>query len=201
MLLKRGVGRIIRMKKSKKSVKSAEELENDPATTPNSSGSEESQQVNGESEARNMSGSNDPAAALAEANDKYIRLYSEFDNYRRRTARERLELINSASKELIEELLPVLDDFERALQSIRDAGSEESIAKGVELIQHKLVNILEQRGLKAFESKEKDFDPDFHEAVTRIPFPELSGKVVDVLEKGYTLNEKVLRYAKVVVGE
>lgn len=191
------------MKKSKKAAKSAEEIL-DSHTDPTAKNTEDTHEVNeaGTETGKNSDGS-DPAQALAEANDKYLRLYSEFDNYRRRTARERLDLINSASKDLISELLPVLDDFERALKSIRDAGMEESLAKGVELIQHKLINILEQKGLKHFESAELDFDPDFHEAVTRIPAPkpELSGKVVDVLEKGYTLHDKVLRYAKVVVGE
>lgn len=141
--------------------------------------------------------------AIKEANDKYLRLYSEFENFRRRTAREKMELISTANAELLSALLPVVDDFDRAMRSMTESNSLEAIKEGLHLVHHKFIQTLEQKGLKAFESKEKPFDPDFHEAVTKIPAPsdELKGKVVDEIEKGYLLGEKVLRYAKVVVGE
>jgi molecular chaperone GrpE len=141
--------------------------------------------------------------ALAELNDKYLRLYSEFDNYRRRTMRERIEMNKTASEEVITSLLPVIDDLERALKAF-DSGGESSSAlkEGVALIYNKVMNILAQKGLEPIDSLEKEFSTDFHEAVTNIPAPtpELKGKVVDQLERGYTLNGKVIRFAKVVVG-
>ena len=142
---------------------------------------------------------------LQELNDKYLRLFSEFDNFRRRTARERLELLKSASADLLTELLPVADDLDRTLQSLEGANEENivNLIEGVKLVQHKFISTLERQGLKFFESREKDFDSDYHEAITKIPAPskKLKGKIVDVIEKGYMLNDKVLRYAKVVVGE
>ena len=139
---------------------------------------------------------------LAEAKDKYLRLYSEFENFRRRTAKEKLSLIGTANEEIITALLPVLDDFERAEESNKNADSE-SIKEGYGLIRNKLKNILEQKGLKAMDSKTgTDFDSDIHEAISQIPAPKknLAGKVVDVVEKGYYLGEKVIRFAKVVIG-
>lgn len=135
-------------------------------------------------------------------NDKYLRLYSEFDNYKRRTNKERMDLLKTAHQEVVVALLPVLDDFERALKSIENSG-ESPLKDGVLLIQNKLQNILRQKGLKEMESMGKSFNTDEHEAITKIPAPsdEMKGKVIDVVEKGYTLNEKVIRYAKVVVGE
>lgn len=140
---------------------------------------------------------------LDELNDKYLRLYSEFDNYKRRNIKERSELIQSAGKEVIEAMLPVLDDFERAVKAMDQASDIQAVKEGVVLIQNKLNNILTQRGLKAMESVGQDFDVDFHEAITKIPAPseDLKGKVVDEVEKGYLLKDKVLRFAKVVIGE
>ncbi len=144
-----------------------------------------------------------PEEKYNELNDKYLRLYSEFDNFRRRTAKERIELFKNASEEIISELLPVLDDFERALGAMKDTDDVKSISEGVSLVHNKVSNILGSKGLKAFDAQGKSFDPDYHEAITKIPAPKkkLKGKVVDVIEKGYMLNDKVLRYAKVVVGE
>lgn len=138
-----------------------------------------------------------------ELNDKYLRLYSEFDNFRRRTAKERIELFKNAGEDILSELLPVLDDFNRAVHSMSDDSDIKSIKEGVSLVHNKFERILESKGLKAFDAIGKDFDPDFHEAITKIPAPKKSmkGKVVDVIETGYMLNDKVLRYAKVVVGE
>lgn len=135
---------------------------------------------------------------VAEAKDKYLRLYSEFENFRRRTSKEKIELITTANREVVEAILPVLDDFER---SIKAQGEEES--EGVKLIFNKLKNILEGKGLKRMEiSTGDDFNDEFHEAITQIPAPseDLAGKIVDVVEPGYYLGEKVIRFAKVVTG-
>lgn len=142
-------------------------------------------------------------AQVAELKDKHLRLFSEFDNYRKRTAKERIELFKTAHADLILDLLPVVDDFDRAVKSFEDNNDADTIKHGVELIQNKLYSTLERKGLKCMESKEKDFDTDYHEAITEIPAPskKLKSKVVDVVEKGYLLNEKVIRYAKVVVGK
>jgi len=139
---------------------------------------------------------------LSEANDKYLRLYAEFDNYKRRTSKERVDLLQTAGKEVIGDLLTVLDDFERAKKAMESAQELPAIKEGIELVYHKFKSILTKKGLKEMESIGKDFNPDVHEAITRIPAPseELVGKVIDEVEKGYLLNEKVLRYAKVVVG-
>lgn len=139
---------------------------------------------------------------LAELNDKHLRLYSEFENMRRRNAKERVELIQTAGKDVILALLPIIDDFERALKAL-EAEENKTQREGVELIHNKFLNILKQKGLAPMEAIGKDFDPEWHEAITKIPAPEkkLKGKVVDVIEKGYTLQDKVIRYAKVVVGE
>ena len=137
-----------------------------------------------------------------ELNDRFLRLYSEFDNFRKRTAKERLELIKSASQDLIVDLLPVLDDFERGLKAFEDHHADPELIKGVELIYTKFYNILKLRGLKPMESMGKEFNTDWHEALTNIPAPseDMKGKVVDVIQTGYLLNDKVIRYAKVVVG-
>lgn len=140
---------------------------------------------------------------IAELKDKHLRLFSEFDNYRKRTTKERIELFKTANSDLIQELLPVLDDFDRAMKSFEEAQDIEAVKEGVQLIHNKLKGTLEKKGLKCMDSQGKDFDTDYHEAITEIPAPteDLKSKVVDVVEKGYTLNEKVIRYAKVVVGK
>ena len=137
-----------------------------------------------------------------ELNDKYLRLYSDFDNFRKRKAKEFTDIVMTASKELVVDLLPVLDDFERALQAIKEHNADEESIKGTELIYNKLHNLLKQRGLTPMDSMGKEFDTDWHEAITNIPAPskDLKGKVVDVIQKGYLLNDTIIRYAKVVVG-
>lgn len=139
---------------------------------------------------------------LAQANDKYLRLYAEFDNYKRRTTKERVELLQTAGKEVIVSLLTVLDDFERAAKAMENSTDVNAVKEGVALVQSKLKGILSQKGLKEMETKGTTFDADVHEAITSIPAPtdDLKGKVVDELEKGYYLNDKVVRFAKVVVG-
>ncbi|MGM0477724.1 MAG: nucleotide exchange factor GrpE [Bacteroidota bacterium] len=138
-----------------------------------------------------------------ELNDKYLRLYSDFDNFRKRTIKEKGELISSASGEIMKDLLAVLDDFERALESNATSEDPANMKEGFELIYNKFKNILTSKGLEPMDSKGKPFDLDHHEAVTNIPAQEEEdkGKVMDVIEKGYFLNDKVLRYAKVVVGQ
>lgn len=140
---------------------------------------------------------------LAEMNDKYLRLYSEFDNFRKRTMKEKVELYKTAAENVIVDLLPVNDDFERAIQNIPESEETKIHSEGMLLIYNKLSKLLEKKGVKSIDAMEKDFDTDLHEAITKIPAPsdELKGKVVDVVEKGYTLNEKVIRFAKVVIGE
>ena len=142
-------------------------------------------------------------AELAELNDKYIRMYSEFDNYKRRTVWERIDLLQSASREIVVALLPVVDDFDRAEKAFEANKDLEALKEGIKLIHHKLKSILTQNGLLAMDSIGKEFNVDFHEAITKIPVPgkEMKGKVIDEVEKGYLLKDKVIRFAKVVVGE
>lgn len=142
-------------------------------------------------------------AELEEQKDKYIRLFAEFDNYKRRSAKERIELIQTAGKEVITSLLDVLDDSERAEKQLQTSNDLEQIKKGIELVFGKLRSTLQAKGLKAMESINTDFDVEKHEAITEIPAPteKLKDKVVDEVQKGYYLNDKIIRFAKVVVGK
>jgi molecular chaperone GrpE len=139
---------------------------------------------------------------LATANDRYLRLYAEFDNFRRRTVKEREEARKMEGKDLMAALLPVLDDFDRALKSMENATDIGPVKEGVNLVQQKLKNILGQKGLKPMESIGHPFDAEVHEAITNVPAPtdDMKGKVIDEMEKGYLLNDKVIRFAKVIVG-
>ena len=141
--------------------------------------------------------------AAATANDKYLRLYSEFDNYRKRTAKEKLEIIKSASEDVIKNMLPIVDDFQRAMAHNTEVQDPESLKQGFELIYNKLLKSLEAKGLKPIEAAGEVFDADIHEAITNIPAPseDMKGKVVDVVEQGYYLGEKIIRFPKVVVGQ
>jgi len=140
---------------------------------------------------------------LAELQDRYLRLSAEYDNFRKRTLREKIDLQKSANESLLETLLPVADDFDRAIQSVDEAKDIVAVKEGLNLISGKFNGFLSQQGVKEIEAMNKAFDTDLHEAITKIPAPtkKLKGKVVDVIQKGYHLNEKVLRYAKVVIGE
>ena len=140
-------------------------------------------------------------AKYAELNDKYLRLFSEFDNHRKRTAKEKLDLTATASENVIKDILPVLDDFERALQNMEKNGNEADL-QGVTLIFNKLKDTLKKKGLEEIEAMNAEFNTDEHEALTMIPAPEedKKGKVLDVIQKGYKLNGKVIRFARVVVG-
>lgn len=142
-------------------------------------------------------------AQLEEANDKYLRKVAEFDNYKRRNAKERLELIQTAGKEVITELLDVLDDCDRAQKQVETSEDLAAIRQGVMLVFNKLRTTLQSKGLKPMETIHQDFNPDLHEAITEIPAAseELKGKIADEITKGYLLNDKIIRYAKVVVGK
>ena len=141
---------------------------------------------------------------LEQEKDKFLRLFAEFENYKRRTSRERIELFSTASEDVMKTLLPVLDDFERALTHIEEDKEAEELRKGVLLIYQKLVNTLEQKGLKPIVIEKGDaFNADAHEAITQIPAPteDLKGKIIDVVEKGYKLGDKIIRFPKVVIGQ
>lgn len=142
-------------------------------------------------------------AQVAEYKDKYLRLSAEFDNYRRRTLKEKMEMTKFAGEDLLKSLLPVVDDFERGLKNIEQASDLDAVKEGMMLIYSKFTAFLNQKGLKEIEALNSDFNTDFHEAITKIPVDdkEKSGKIVDVVQKGYLLEDRVVRYAKVVVGE
>ena len=185
----------IKEKNEKKEAASVENTGDSPRET--DPAGEEKAEVKEEEEAlKNLE------ARVAEINDKYIRLAAEFDNYRRRTAKERLELISTAGEDIIKGMLPVLDDCERALQVLRESGSDKAAVEGTELIYNKLMTFLKGRGLSVIEALGKELDTDFHEAVAQLPVQESDrkNKIVDVIQQGYKLNDKVIRFAKVVVG-
>lgn len=141
---------------------------------------------------------------LQKEKEKFLRLFAEFENYKKRTSRERVELFSTASEDVMKTLLPVLDDFERALSHIEEDKEAEELRKGVMLIYQKLISTLDQKGLKAIVvEKGEAFNADNHEAITQIPAPtdDLKGKIIDVVEKGYKLGEKVIRFPKVVIGQ
>src|SRR5690606_29121321 len=136
--------------------------------------------------------------------DKFLRLFAEFENYKRRTGKERMELFATASEDVMKSLLPIMDDFERAISHIGDDKEAEALRKGVLLIYQKLINTLEQKGLAEIKIDKGDaFNADNHEAITQIPAPteDLKGKIIDIIEKGYKLGDKVIRFPKVVIGQ
>ena len=141
-------------------------------------------------------------AELLEKDDKYLRLYAEFENYKRRTLAERIELFKTAGQEIMLAMIPVLDDFERALKAMENATDVTSVKQGIDLVSHKFKNTLVAKGLKPMESIGQAFNADLHEAITNIPAPseDMKDKIIDEVEKGYYLGDKVIRYAKVVVG-
>ncbi len=145
----------------------------------------------------------DTEVKLAELQDKYLRLSAEFDNYRKRTLKERIELTKSAGENVLISFLPVMDDFDRAISLMETTSDCKAMKEGIELIYGKMKDFLKQNGIKEIDALDKDFDTDLHEAVTKIPAAEKKkkGKVVDVIQKGYYLNDKIIRYSKVVVGE
>jgi len=177
-------------------------------------------QFTGETTAQEQSGSNveeeivsnetdlenkvtDLTAGLAASNDKYLRLSAEFDNFRKRTLKEKMDLMKNASESVIVSFLPVIDDVERAIKAIDASNNLETTKEGISLIYNKFKDFTKQNGVVEIEAKGLELDTDHHEAITKIPAPseELKGKIVEVLQKGYMLNDKVIRYAKVVIGE
>ena len=164
------------------------------AETPTAETSDEKQLQDAENDCLNQ---------LKDFQDRYVRLMAEFDNFRKRTLKERTELIKTAGEDILVNILPVVDDFERGLQVIDKSEDIESVKQGIHLVYNKFREFLNQRGVKEIEAVQQPFDVDVHEALTKIPAPsdDLKGKVVDVVQKGYILNEKVIRFAKVVVGE
>jgi len=157
----------------------------------------------GETKRKKFSKEKELESKLKEQHDKYLRLSAEFDNYRKRTLKERIELTQYISTELITRLLPVIDDFERAIDTMKAAQDIDAVRQGIELIYNKFKDYLNQQGVKEIDALNQEFNTDFHDAVTKFPVQEneLKGKVIEVVHKGYTLNDKVIRYSKVVVGE
>ena len=140
---------------------------------------------------------------LDEARDKHLRLFAEFENFKKRNTRERFELMKTAAQDTMNTIIPVLDDFDRAKNAAEDDSSTEQISEGVLMVYNKLYTVLGNKGLKPMESTGEEFDPELHEAITEIPAPteDMKGKIVDTIEKGYYLNDKIIRFAKVVVGK
>lgn len=143
------------------------------------------------------------AKEIQELKDKYLRLFAEFDNYKKRTIKEKLDLMKTAAQDTMAALLPVLDDFDRAKKNAEDENSTEVFSEGVNLVYNKLYAVLKQKGLEPMETNGEVFDPELHESITEIPAPsdELKGKIVDTIEKGYVLKDKIIRHAKVVIGK
>lgn len=182
-----------------------ENKENDTTLDENNLQAENQNAANGEENAENKAQKNGPAdyeAQIRELNDKYLRLYSEFDNYRKRTIKEKSDIIRSAGEDVFKAFLPVIDDFERAIKANETTGDIAAVKEGITLIYNKMRSACTLKGLEPMESVGKDFDSDTMEAITHIPAPspDMKGKVVDDVEKGYRLGDKVIRFAKVVVG-
>lgn len=188
--------------KDEQTINQGTTAENTEATTENSTSESNDSGKNDTETSSNEQQIIELEKKIAEEKDKYLRLYSEFDNYRKRSVREKGELIKTAGEDFFKAILPVIDDFERALKAADKTGDINTIAEGVQLIYSKLKSTLKQKGLEEMEASGKTFDADVMEAITSIPSPndDLKGKVVDEIEKGYSLNGKVIRYAKVVIG-
>lgn len=142
-------------------------------------------------------------AELSDMKDKYLRLLAEFENYKKRTVKEKMDLMKTAAQDTLTALLPVLDDFDRAKKNAEDESSAEPFSEGVMLVYNKLNGVLKTKGLEVMETNGQDFDPELHEALTEIPAPseEMKGKIIDTIERGYLLKDKIIRHAKVVVGK
>ncbi len=169
----------------------------------NDSGVSSSEIENSEKQTGAEAGSASQEDKIQELNDKYIRLYSDFDNFRKRSIKEKAEIISTASADVLKDLLVVLDDFERAIANNEKVDDVALLRESFKLIQHKLVHVLQQKGLESIESKGEVFDADKHEAITNVPVGDesLKGKVIDVVERGYNLRGRTLRFAKVIVGQ
>jgi molecular chaperone GrpE len=169
----------------------------------NNEGVADGQAANSEAAVEETSALETLQKELQEQKEKYIRLYADFDNFKRRSAKERIELIQTAGREVIQSMLEVVDDCDRAEKQLQKSDDLHQIREGIQLVFSKLRNTLQAKGLKEMKSIGEDFNPDLHEAITEIPVPDenMKGKVVDEVEKGYLLNEKIIRFSKVVVGK
>ncbi|MBI3135951.1 MAG: nucleotide exchange factor GrpE [Bacteroidetes bacterium] len=183
------------------SKKENEETHSEPIINPESQVQGEESQAEITDQASAPEG--DAEKKIAELNDKYIRLYSDFDNFRKRTLKEKADIINSASSDVLKDLLVILDDFERAIANNDKVEDVTVLRESFKLIQHKLILALQNKGLESVDSKGEVFDADKHEAITNVPVTDASqkGKVIDVVERGYNLRGKTLRFAKVIVGQ
>lgn len=182
-------------------MKQKEELNSDVENTDETVNNENSQTVGTETEDENNVSSLE--ADLAAANDKYIRLYSDFENYKKRSLKERMEQGKMAASEVFLSLIPIIDDLERALQAAEEAKNLESVKEGISLIYSKVKNVTASKGLKPMDAVGKPFNPDLHDAIANVPIDDekKKGMVIEEIEKGYYLNDKVLRHAKVIVGQ
>ncbi|MBO0929612.1 nucleotide exchange factor GrpE [Fibrella aquatilis] len=181
---------------------STENIDTETAETINGGVTDDAEQTTPADEATEAEPTEPVGSELAVLKDKYLRLYADFENFRRRTAKEKLDLITNANESLLLALLPVVDDFERAMPSLANAKDVNAALEGIQLIYSKLAKTLEAKGLKPMTSKGEVFNADLHESVTQFPAPtdDMKGKVIDEIEKGYLLNDKVIRYAKVIIG-
>ncbi len=160
-------------------------------------------ETNPQEEAQEISVEEQLTEEVKQEKDKFLRLFAEFENYKKRTSRERIELFKTANEELMSVLLPILDDFDRGLAELKKSDDDAAL-KGMELINNKLINTLSQKGLTPIKVEQSEvFDAESHEAITQIPAPspELKGKIIDVVEQGYKLGDKIIRYPKVVIGQ
>ncbi|HQE54289.1 MAG: nucleotide exchange factor GrpE [Tenuifilum sp.] len=195
-------------KKHKKEDIEQEQVNQQTTSTENNVTDSNTQAPQGDAQQTDASQANDDKVAelttqLEEMKDKYLRLTAEFDNYRKRTLKEKAELIKFASEEVLKDLLPVIDDLDRALKAIETANDINAVKEGISLIVNKFNDFLKAKGVKEIDAIGKELDTDLHEAITKIPVQDdaQKGKIVDVIQKGYMLHEKVMRFSKVVVGE
>jgi molecular chaperone GrpE len=179
------------------------QAENTPLDTPEIQSESQTQELNTENDTVVEDELSLLKNELEEQKNKYLRLFAEFDNFKKRNAKERLELLKTAGQDVIRDLLPVLDDFQRAAKAFDLDNNSENYANGLKLIQEKFQKSLQNKGLKVIESVGTDFNVEHHEAIAEVPAPsdELKGKIIDEVESGYTLNDSIIRYAKVVVGK
>lgn len=192
-----------KMKKFKKIFKKMDATENETVNEQNSQNEEENVAGDVQTVDEKDAKITELQAKVNELNDKYLRLYSDFDNFRKRTAKERGELIQTAGEDVFKNILPVLDDFERAIKANTETTDIKAVNDGVNLVYNKFKSTLTQKGLEEMKSVGEVFNPDLHEAITNIPAPseDMRGKIVEELEKGYMLNGKIIRFAKVVIGQ
>ncbi|MBB6463010.1 nucleotide exchange factor GrpE [Flammeovirga kamogawensis] len=191
--------------KGNDNIDNKEEKVTDDQTEATNSANKENENSTSDNDGVELSETEKLAKELAEMKDKYLRLYSEFDNFRRRTAKEKLDLQKTASEKVLSAIIPTVDDLERAIANTKsDSPEVKPVVDGIVMIKDKMLKTLEGQGVKQMEDATgKPLNTDYHDAITQIPAPteDLKGKIVDVVEKGYTLNDKVIRYAKVVVGQ